>query len=100
MTERPDPLKVLAVCGLGMGTSLILRMTAETALKRMGIRSEVTSTDISTARSTTADVLVGQGMHMSELDGLAPVVVTIDDFIDDVALEERLRPALQEAGWL
>ena len=23
-----------------------------------------------------------------------------DDFIDDVALEERLRPALERAGWL
>ena len=100
MTERPDPLKVLAVCGLGMGTSLILRMTAETALERMGLRAEVTSTDISTARSTNADVLVGQGMHMSELDGLAPVIVTIDDFVDDRALEDRLRPALEGKGWL
>ena len=37
---------------------------------------------------------------MIELKGLAPVSVTIDDFIDDVALEERLRPALERAGWL
>jgi PTS system ascorbate-specific IIB component len=100
MSERPDPLTVLAVCGVGMGTSLILRMTAETALQRMGLRADVTSTDVSTARSTTADVLVGQSMHMDELQGLAPVVVTIDDFIDDKALEERLRPALREVGWL
>ena len=100
VSQRSGPLKVLAVCGLGMGTSLILRMTAETVFSRLGIDAEVESTDISTARGTEADVLIGQGMHMVELKGLAPVIVTIDDFIDDVALEERLRPALERAGWL
>jgi len=100
VSQRSGPLKVLAVCGLGMGTSLILRMTAETVFSRFGIDAEVESTDISTARGTEADVLIGQGMHMVELKGLAPVIVTIDDFIDDVALEERLRPALERAGWL
>ncbi len=100
MSQRPDPLVVLAVCGLGMGTSLILRMTTETVLDRLGVRAEVTNTDLSTARGTSADVLIGQGMHMTELEGLAPVTVTVDDFIDDAALEARLRPALEEAGWL
>ncbi|MCK6211627.1 PTS sugar transporter subunit IIB [Georgenia sp. EYE_87] len=100
MTERPDPMKVLAVCGLGMGTSLILRMTTETVFQRLGIRADVENTDISAARSTPADVIIGQGMHTSELEGAAPVTVTVDDFVDDAALESRLRPALQEVGWL
>ena len=99
-TVRPHQLKVLAVCGLGMGTSLILRMTAETVLARLGVDAVVENTDISTARGMTADVIIGQGMHIIELGGLAPVSVTIDDFIDDVALEERLRPALEDQGWL
>jgi len=97
---RPHQLKVLAVCGLGMGTSLILRMTAETVLARLGVDAVVESTDISTARGMVADVIIGQGMHVAELGGLAPVSVTIDDFIDDVALEQRLRPALEAQGWL
>ncbi|MFC4556145.1 PTS sugar transporter subunit IIB [Georgenia faecalis] len=100
MSERPDPLKVLAVCGLGMGTSLILRMTAESVLTRLGIAAQVDNTDLSTARSTEADVIVGQGMHMTELEGAATVIVTVDDFVDESALEARLRPALAEVGWL
>ncbi|MFC7405816.1 PTS sugar transporter subunit IIB [Georgenia alba] len=100
MTDRPDPLKVLAVCGLGMGTSLILRMTTETVLQRLGIPAQVENNDISYARSADADVIVGQGMHTSELDGAAPVTVTVEDFVDDAALEARLRPALEEQGWL
>lgn len=100
MTDRHDPLKVLAVCGLGMGTSLILRMTAESVLRRMGVNAAVQNTDISAARSTEADVIVGQDMHMSELQGAAPVIVTVDDFVNEDALEARLRPALEDAGWL
>ena len=100
MSDRPDPLKVLAVCGLGMGTSLILRMTAETVLSRLGVPAAVENTDLSAARSTQADVIIGQGMHLSELEGAAPVIVTVDDFVDDGALEARLRPALEEVGWL
>lgn len=100
MTDRPDPLMVLAVCGLGMGTSLILRMTTEAVLQRLGVSADVDNSDLSAARSTDAHVIIGQGMHVSELDGAAPVIVTVDDFVDEGALESRLRPALQAAGWL
>ncbi|EHL2549468.1 PTS ascorbate transporter subunit IIB, partial [Listeria monocytogenes] len=30
-------MKILAVCGLGQGTSLILRMNVETVLRDMGV---------------------------------------------------------------
>ncbi|MFV0405545.1 MAG: PTS sugar transporter subunit IIB [Propioniciclava sp.] len=100
MSQRPDPLKVLAVCGLGMGTSLILRMTSETVFTRLGIPAQVENTDLSTAQSQSPDVLIGQGMHMSDLEGIATVQVVVDDFVDDAALEARLRPALEKEGWL
>ncbi|WP_282944856.1 PTS sugar transporter subunit IIB [Cellulomonas endometrii] len=100
MSQRPEPLTVLAVCGLGMGTSLILRMTCETVFSRLGIDAHVDNTDLSAAKSMSPDVLVGQGMHMGDLEGLAPVNVVVDDFVDDAALEAKLRPALEEAGWL
>lgn len=100
MSERPNPLKVLAVCGLGMGSSLILRMTTESAFQQLGIPIEINHCDLSTARSSDADLIVGQGMHVSELDGVAPVTVTVDDFVDVDATVARLRPALEEAGWL
>ncbi len=100
MTERPNPLKVLAVCGMGMGTSLILSMTTETAVGRIGIPATVSYTDLSSARGQGADVIVGQEMHVAELKDEAPVLVAIDDFVDDQALEERMRAALEQQGWL
>lgn len=100
MSERPDPLTVLAVCGLGMGSSLILRMTTEDALSKLGINAKVSHTDISSARSESPDLIVGQGMVTQELEGIAPILVQIDDFVDVDALAAKIQEALASQGWL
>ncbi|QVQ51840.1 PTS sugar transporter subunit IIB [Spiractinospora alimapuensis] len=97
---RSEPLTVLAVCGVGMGTSLILRMTAEGALSSLGVPAKVENTDVSTARGMTADVVIGQGMHVGELQDMAPVVLTVDDFLDQDGLASSLREALTTQGWI
>ena len=93
-------LEILAVCGVGMGTSLILKMTAEDALRSLGVEARVENTDVSTARGMTPDVVIGQGMHTREITDLAPVVITISDFLDKDGLQAQLRERLTEQGWL
>jgi PTS system ascorbate-specific IIB component len=93
-------LEVLAVCGVGMGSSLMLKMTAEDALRALDVDARVENADLSTARGMTPDVIVGQGMHTGEMEGLAPVVITVSDFLDKEGLQEQLRHHLTEQGWL
>ncbi|HEY8480548.1 MAG TPA: PTS sugar transporter subunit IIB [Spirillospora sp.] len=93
-------LEVLAVCGVGMGSSLMLKMTAEDALRSLGVDARVENTDVSTARGMTPDVVIGQGMHTSEIADLAPIVITISDFMDKDGLAGQLRERLAEKGWL
>lgn len=95
-----EPLKVITVCGVGMGSSLILRMTAEEAFRDLGVPAKVEATDVSTARSISADVIIGQGMHTEEFQGAAPIVVAISDFTDSGALRQKLAGPLREQGWL
>ena len=47
-------LKVLAVCGVGMGSSLMMKMTIESALKKLGVKAEVTHTDFASMRGSCA----------------------------------------------
>ncbi len=102
MAARPsgEPLRVITICGVGMGSSLILRMTAEQAFQELGVQAKVEATDVSSARSMQADVIIGQGLHTDEFTGLAPVVVAISDFLDVQALKAKLAGPLQEQGWL
>ncbi len=97
--QRPDPLQVLAVCGVGMGTSLLLRMTAESVLQKMGIDAHVENTDVSSARSMDADVILGQEMHTQDFEESAPVVIAVTDFMDEDALQAQLTQALTQKGW-
>jgi len=99
MKGLDEDLQVLAVCGVGMGTSLILRMNIEKVLSEMGVRAKVTNTDVSSARSERADVIVGQGMHTDEFAGAAPVVIAITNFMDLTGLSTQLRVAIDEQGW-
>jgi|SRR5690625_5155707 len=94
------PLSVLTVCGVGMGSSLILKITAEDALRDLGVEAGVQNTDLSSARSMNADVVIGQGMHADDLAGVAPVVMSVDDFLDKESLAAQLRSELAEQGWL
>lgn len=95
-----EPIHVLTVCGVGMGSSLILRMTAEKALGELGVRARVEATDVSSAKSMHPDVIIGQGMHTEEFEGRAPVVVTVSNFMDSEGLKEKLAGPLRSQGWL
>src|SRR5690606_13054857 len=74
-----EPLHVVTVCGVGMGSSLILRMTAEKAFAELGVPARVEATDVSSAKSLRPDVILGQGMHTSEFAGAAPVVLAVSN---------------------
>ncbi len=50
-------MKILAVCGFGVGSSMVLKMTIEKVLSLKGIEAEVENTDVSTAQGMTCDVI-------------------------------------------
>lgn len=49
-------MKILAVCGFGVGSSMVLKMTLEKAVKELGLDAEVKNTDIASAKAEQADV--------------------------------------------
>jgi len=97
---KRDPLRVLTVCGVGMGSSLILKMTAEKALAELGVPARVEHGDLGSARGAGADVILAQGLHTTELTGTAPVVVPVTNFLDVAGLKETLSQRFREQGWL
>jgi|SRR5690348_12437910 PTS system ascorbate-specific IIB component len=94
-----EDLEVVTVCGVGMGTSLIMRMTAEEVLKELGVRAHVQAMDTASARGMHADMLIGQAMHTEEFQGRFPAVVTVENFIDKTEMREKLLVGLEAAGW-
>ena len=98
-SSRPGTLEVLAVCGAGMGSSLILRTTAEKAFERMGLDAALRHTDVGSARGERPDMVIAQQTYLEELGEIAPVMVPVDNFISVEHVEGRLHDALEQAGW-
>ena len=95
-----DELEVLTVCGVGMGSCLILRMTAEEVFRQLGLHAHVTATDVSSARGMRADILIGQELHTPEFEGRVPIVVSVKSFIDKDEMQGKLVRAMEAAGWM
>ena len=50
-------MKIVAVCGFGVGSSLLLKISLDKAFKALGIDEEAMNTDIITAKSITCDAI-------------------------------------------
>ena len=90
-------MKILAVCGMGLGTGLLLRMQAEKALKELGIDADLEVADIGTARAlaSSADLILTSEELAAQLGQVKPRIVTISNFIDLREMVTKLRAAME-----
>jgi ascorbate PTS system EIIB component len=89
-------MKILTVCGLGMGSSLILRMNEETVLKKHGVEANVEHMDVSAAASANADLVITNAELVGNLQHLSCPVVVVNNYIDT----NEITQALVNAGIL
>lgn len=50
-------MKILAVCGFGVGSSMVLKMTIEKVCNELGIEADVENLDLSSAKSENSDII-------------------------------------------
>lgn len=85
-------MKIVAVCGMGIGTSVLLKMNAEKALRAMDVDADVEAADIGTARGAarTADVVLTSAELADEIGEVRAEVIVIDNFTDVNEITEKL----------
>lgn len=83
-------MKILTVCGLGMGSSLILKMNVETVLRKLGYSASVEHMDVSSAASASADLVITHTEFVSGLSHLPCPVVVVNNYIDQQEIEHAL----------
>ena len=86
--------KIVAVCGMGIGTSVLLKMNIEKILRELDIDADVEAADIGVARGAarTADLVLTSDELAEELGDVPAKVVVIKNFTN---LAE-IRTALEE----
>lgn len=85
-----EKLKVLAVCGFGVGSSMILKMKIEEMLKKNNIDAQVVTADVTSAASTPSNIIFTSKELEKKLAKKVDIpVVGIKNFIDEKEIEEK-----------
>jgi ascorbate PTS system EIIB component len=88
-------MKIIAVCGAGIGTSVLLKMNAEKVLRSLDIEATVEAADIETARaSRDAQILLTTPELVEKLQGLPSEVIAIEHVFDLGEIGEKLSAAM------
>jgi PTS system ascorbate-specific IIB component len=89
-------MKIVALCGVGIGTSAILKVNAERALERLDIDADVTAADIASVKLAAADaqVILTSSELVPSIGKTNADVIIIDNFFDLDELTAKLEVAL------
>lgn len=93
-------IKIAAICGMGLGSGLLVKMGVERVLKRNGIDEREFSVevgDISTAKSIWPDLFVTStefGPRLRESQDIP--VIEVHNLFDEKEIEAALVPAYKE----
>ncbi|HBF39462.1 MAG TPA: PTS ascorbate transporter subunit IIB [Firmicutes bacterium] len=83
-------VKILTVCGFGVGSSMVLKMKIDEILKQYNLAAEVITADIGTATSTPCDLIFTSKELENNIRSKVKVpVVTIVNFINRKEIEEK-----------
>jgi PTS system ascorbate-specific IIB component len=89
-------MKIVAVCGMGIGTSVLLKMNAEKVLAKLGIDADVEAADMGVARGAaqTAEIVLTSEELAEELGDVPAEVIIINNFFDLDEITEKLTAAV------
>ncbi|HXD61887.1 MAG TPA: PTS sugar transporter subunit IIB [Lacisediminihabitans sp.] len=89
-------MKIVTICGAGIGSSGILKVNAERVLGRLGIEAEVVAADVSSVASVAADaqVILTSAEFVDAIGKTFADVIVIENFFDTAELSRRLEEAL------
>lgn len=89
-------MKIYAVCGAGIGTSVLLKSNADRVLAALGIEAEVHAVSISDAMSTEslAQIVLITPELQEQITGIRSEVIPIENIFNLEELTQKLSSAL------
>jgi PTS system ascorbate-specific IIB component len=89
-------VKIVAICGAGIGSSAILKVNAERVLSRLGIEADVTAADIASVQTAASDaqVILTSAEFVDAIGKTFADIVVINNYFDANELMVKLEEAL------
>ncbi|MDP9026776.1 MAG: PTS sugar transporter subunit IIB [Actinomycetota bacterium] len=89
-------MKIVAICGAGVGTSGILKVNAERVLLRLGLSATVVATDLQSlhAEADDAQIILTSPEFVDAIGTTSADVIVVANYFDTNELTEKLEAAL------
>ena len=91
-------LKVFAVCGMGLGTSNILKSRLKEALNKQGVDHSVEVSDASAVAGQEADLIFTSEELGEKIRNKKAKVIIINNFTDRKEIGAKVETAVAEIG--
>jgi len=93
-------LKILVVCGAGLGSSFACQMSVESVLKDLKVEANLDHSDLSSAAGYGADIIIAGKNFESQFKrhNLRSCLIFLNNLIDKKEIREKLEPVLKEKG--
>ena len=89
-------MKIVTICGAGIGSSGILKVNAERVLKKLDIEATVIAADIGSLAAVVGDaqVILTSSEFVDAIGKTFADVIVIDNYFDTAELTTKLDAAL------
>ncbi len=89
-------MKIVTICGAGIGSSGILKVNAERVLRKLDLHATVVAADIGTVKEVAADaqVILTSAEFVDAIGATFADVIVIENFFDTAELTAKLEKAL------
>ena len=89
-------MKIVTICGAGIGSSGILKVNAERVLRRLDIEADVVAADIASLAQVAGDaqVILTSSEFVDAIGATNADVIVIDNYFDTDELTAKLGAAL------
>jgi len=89
-------MKIVAICGAGIGSSGILKVNAERVLKRLDLDAVVVAADIASLPAVIGDaqVILTSAEFVDAIGKTFADVIVIENYFDTAELTTKLQKAL------
>lgn len=87
-------MKILVLCGNGLGSSFMMELNVKKVLKELGKEAEVNHTDLTTAKTMSADIFIGAKDIMDNFKREGAKLIGLENIVSVKELKEKLEAVL------
>ena len=89
-------MKILAVCGNGLGSSFMISINVNKVMKKLGIEGECKNLDLASAKTEQADFYIGSPEILEQLNDGSRKVIPLINVVDLSEIESALKKNILE----